>query len=143
MISTPRELVFLTLVVPLESVESFTLIVLNGIACLSVMIRFSTTGEACAEVLEAAERVAVAVLEATEGVAVAVAGTVTVTVAVGAPPDPQALSTSRQLTAKTILMTGLMASLHLAAVTHIASVTLSRWRRLNGALVASCITMVS
>jgi hypothetical protein len=76
------------------------------------MIRFSTTGEACAEVLEAAEGVAVAVPEAPEGVAVAAAGTVAarVAVAVGAPSDPQALSTSRQLTANTILMTGLMAS---------------------------------
>ena len=51
-------------------------------------------------------------LEAAESIAVAAAGTAAalVAVAVDAPPDPQALSTSRQLTANTILMTGLMAS---------------------------------
>ena len=58
------------------------------------MIRFSTTGEACAEVLEAAE-----------GVADPVAGTAAACVAgaVGAPSDPQALSTSRPLAANAIL----------------------------------------
>jgi hypothetical protein len=76
------------------------------------MIRFSTTGKAFAEVLEAAEGVAVAVCEAPEGVAVPAAGAVAARVvsACGRPPDPQALSTSRQLTANTTLMTGFMAS---------------------------------
>lgn len=104
--------------VPLESVESFTLIVLNGIARLLVMIRFSTTGEACAEGLDATEGVADEALEATEGVADKVAGAVAacVAVAIGAPSDPQALSTSRPLAANAILMASLMAAPHMAAL---------------------------
>ena len=91
----------LTLVLPLESAESFTLIVLNGIARLLVTIRFLTTGEACG-----------GVLGATEGGADTVLGTsaARVAVAVGAPPDPQALITSRLLTANVILMAGLIPS---------------------------------
>jgi hypothetical protein len=65
--------------------------------------------EACAEMLGAAE-----VLGAAEGVADPVAGTVAafvaVAVAVGAPSDPQALSTSKQLAANAILMARLMLS---------------------------------
>ena len=89
---------------PLESAESFTLIVLNGIARLLVTVRFLTTDEACAGVLGAG------VLGATEGVADAVAGTIAarVAVAVGVASDPQALITSRLLTANVILMAGLM-----------------------------------
>jgi hypothetical protein len=104
--STPRTPGFLTLVLPLESAESFTLIVLNGIARLLVTVRFLTTDEAFAGVLGAG------VLGAAEGVADAVAGTIAarVVVAVGVAPDPQALITSRLLTAKVILMAGLMAS---------------------------------
>ena len=92
---------FLTLVLPLESAESFTLIVLNGIARLLVTIRFLTTGEACG-----------GVLGATEGGADTVAGAsaARVAVAVGTPSDPQALITSRLLTANVILMTALMPS---------------------------------
>src|SRR5690242_1128331 len=87
-ISTPLVPGFVTVMVPLESVESFTLIVLNGIERLLLMVRFSTTGEACAEVLEAME-----------GVADPVTGTVAdrVAVAVDALVEPQALSTSRLL----------------------------------------------
>ena len=83
---------------PLESAESFTLIVLNGIARLLVTVRFLTTDEARA-----------GVLGATEGVADAVAGTIAVrvAVAVGVASDPQALITSR-LTTNVILMAGLM-----------------------------------
>ena len=84
---------------PLESVESFTLIVLNGIARLLVTVRFSTTDEACARVLGATEGVADAVADA---IAVRVA------VAVGVASAPQALITSRLLTANVILMAGLM-----------------------------------
>jgi ketopantoate hydroxymethyltransferase len=88
-------------VLPLESVESFTLIVLNGIARLLVTIRFLTTGGACA-----------AVLEATGGVADAVADTLASRVAVtaGAPCDPQALIISRLLTANVILAADLIVS---------------------------------
>ena len=83
----------------LESAESVTLIVLNGIARLRVTVRFLTTGEACAGVLGAAE-----------GVADAAAGTTAarVAVAVGIASDPQALITSRLLIANVILMAGLM-----------------------------------
>jgi hypothetical protein len=86
-------------VLPLESAESFTLIVLNGIARVLVTVRFLTTDEARA-----------GVLGATEGVADAVAGTIAVrvAVAVGVASDPQALITSRLLTANVILMAGLM-----------------------------------
>jgi hypothetical protein len=86
-------------VLPLESAESFTLIVLNGIGRLRVTVRFLTTGEACA-----------GALGATEGVADAVAGTIAarVAVAVGAASDAQALITSRLLIANVILMAGLM-----------------------------------
>ena len=56
--STPQTPGFLTLVLPLKSAESFTLIVLNGIARLLVTVRFLTTDEACAGVLGAAEGVA-------------------------------------------------------------------------------------
>ena len=98
-ISTPRTPGFLTLVLPLERAESFTLIVLNGIARLLVTVRFLTTDEACA-----------GVLGATEGVADAVADTIAVrvAVAVGVASAPQALITSRLLTANVILMAGLM-----------------------------------
>ena len=97
--STPQTPGFLTLVLPLESAESFTLIVLNGIARLLVTVRFLTTDEACAGVLGAAE-----------GVADAAAGTIAARVAVdvGVASDPQALITSRLLTANVILMAGLM-----------------------------------
>jgi hypothetical protein len=89
------------------------------------MIRFSTTGEACAEVLEAAE-----------GVAVAAAGTVAarVAVAVGAPPDPQALKYKQAANREYDLNDRSHGFLHItavtliAAVTHIAAVTLPRWR---------------
>jgi hypothetical protein len=93
-------------VLPLERAESFTFIVLNGIARLLVTVRFLTTDEACAGVLGAG------VLGATEGVADAVAGTIAarVAVAAGVASDPQALITSRLLTANVILMAGLMAS---------------------------------
>jgi hypothetical protein len=86
-------------VLPLESAESFTLIVLNGIARLLVTVRFLTTDEACA-----------GVLGATEGVADAVAGTIAVrvAVAVGVAPDPQALIISRPLTANVILKADFM-----------------------------------
>src|SRR5262245_57904245 len=65
------------------------------------MMRFSPTGETCA-----------GALEATEGVADPVAGTVPACEAdaVGAPSDPQALSTSRPLAANAILMASLIAS---------------------------------
>ena len=48
---------FVTLMVPLESVESFTLIVLNGMECLLLMVCFSINGDGCAEALEVMEGV--------------------------------------------------------------------------------------
>jgi hypothetical protein len=81
------------------------------------MIRFSTSGEACAEGLEVTEGVADEAPEATEGVADKVADAVAacVAVTVGAPSDPHALSTSRPLAATAILMASLMAAPHTAA----------------------------
>src|SRR6266702_1425893 len=79
--------------VPLASVGSLTLLVVNGTARVLVMMRFSTAGRAF-----------VVVLKAAGGVAVIVTVFVGAARVVRRPSDPQAPSTSRALAVNAALM---------------------------------------